>query len=242
MRFAVLSCLASALLALSAVDFTTAAPLVRRQSISQSLFVDFTDTTPTLYRSTSQYQCPPAHVFLSGKHAPFTVDVIKFPFEADKVACQEVVANVATNVSAVDRLMWLPQKYHEGEVAVRVTDAEGGAAYTVMKRIEDGDAEHCSDLTPPGWFSEYWPLLFVIPGELLALAIILSVLAKRDAEHKLVVARLDGLRRLIKGEPEEELPTTEAEAETVPQTEEHADEEARLVMEEAPAYNEKNAA
>ncbi|GAA5901162.1 hypothetical protein JCM6882_006133 [Rhodosporidiobolus microsporus] len=228
MWLALFSSLASALIALTIVQLATAAPLVQRPLISETLSVDISYLFPTLYRSTERYQCPPTHFLLSGKHGPFNVDVIRFPFEADDVASQEVIASVATGVSKEDRVMWLPQTYHTGEVAARVTDAEGNVGYSVMKRIEDGHGIRCTDLSP-SWFSTSLPDFLEFLGQLCTLAVLVSL-----------VFQLEELKRLIKGKAEGPPVAAEtAAAKTVWQRGEDAGDDARLIMRKVPAYPEK---
>ncbi|GAA5901172.1 hypothetical protein JCM6882_006135 [Rhodosporidiobolus microsporus] len=141
--------------------------LASAQSISSALAVDYTLRNAHFHKSTSRWLCQPVHIRVVGLFPPFALDAVEYPVEDyTSTEGQKVLASVATNVSATPGsgeavVLWQPTGKKGAKVVVRAMDAQGNAAYTVMRRVKDGNKENCTDLDPH-WIDDNAETLAII--------------------------------------------------------------------------------
>ncbi|BGP16223.1 hypothetical protein JCM10213_007602 [Rhodosporidiobolus nylandii] len=162
---------------------------VSAQSNTPALSIDYTLRSSALRRSSNRWSCQPVHILLltpTSSSSAVTVDLIKYPYPT-AVDSQEVVSNVASNVTAVEgraEVWWQPSGKKDMRVVMRAMDGQGNVAYTAVRRIKDGDSDDCTDLDPNWARDNAWVIVLIILLSLYFLSILLAINGKRQKERQ----------------------------------------------------------
>ncbi|BGP18353.1 hypothetical protein JCM10213_008525 [Rhodosporidiobolus nylandii] len=136
---------------------------------------------PLYISNPGTFVCDPYSLSVGGKHPPFTLAAVAFPYDETNLANQTVLVDVGV-VDEAGTTRWRPQVEEKKHFVIRAVDSAGNVAYSSEQWAEKATGDNfgqCHDISPPSGFEKFvsvlWQVIFWALFGLGAFAIIAMI-------------------------------------------------------------------